>query len=87
MAYSKGLYWSFHKQLLEVLYKNTFSTEHLKTIASEFLQKDIHKFKEYHTNESTKKNHLWGKKGNREQKETKSNVSYIIEGLAATDKD
>ena len=27
-----------------------------------------------------------GKKGNMEQKDTKSNVSYIIEGLAATDK-
>ena len=41
---------------------NTFSIENLQTTASEFLQKDIDKFIDCQTNESTKKNHIWGKK-------------------------
>ena len=56
-----------------MLYKDTFSTEHAQVTASEFLQKDIDKFEECQTNESTKKIHLGGKKGNREMN---SNVSY-----------
>ena len=43
--------------------KNAFSTEHIHKTASEFLPKDIDKFKECQTNESTKKNHLRRKKG------------------------
>ena len=66
--FSKVLQWSFQKQPLEVLYQNTFSTEHFQTTASEFLQKDIDKFKECQTNESTKKIHLRRKKGNMEQR-------------------
>ena len=46
-----------------MLYKNNFSKEHLQTTTSEFLQKDIDKFKECQTNENTKKIHLSGKKG------------------------
>ena len=42
--------------------KNAFSTEHIHKTASEFLPKDIDKFKECQTNESTKKNHLRRKK-------------------------
>ena len=49
-----------------MLYKNTFSKEHLQTTAYEFLQKDIDKFKECQTNESTKKIRLPGKKGKHE---------------------
>ena len=41
---------------------NTFSTEHLQTTASEFLQKDIDKFIDCQTNESRKKIHIWRKK-------------------------
>ena len=41
---------------------NTFSTEHLQTTASEFLQKDNDKFIDCQTNESTKKIHIWRKK-------------------------
>ena len=52
----------FLKQPPEVLSKNTFSTEHLQTIASEFLLKDIDKFKKCQTNESTKKIHIWRKR-------------------------
>ena len=55
--------WSFQKQPPEVLSKNTFLTENLQTTASEFLQKDIDKFKECQTNESTKKILLRRKKG------------------------
>ena len=40
----------------------TFSTEYLQTTASEFLQKDIDKFIDCQTNESTKKIHIWRKK-------------------------
>ena len=43
--------------------KDIFSTEHLQTTASEFLQKYIDKFKECQTNESTKKIQLRSKKG------------------------
>ena len=46
-----------------MLYKNTFSTEHLQTTASEFLQKDINKCNECQTNERTKEIHLRRKKG------------------------
>ena len=42
--------------------KNTFSTEHLQATASEFLQKDIDKFIDCQTNESTKKIHIRRKK-------------------------
>ena len=45
-----------------MLSKNTFSTEHLQTTASEFLQKDIDKFIGCQTKESTKKIHAWRKK-------------------------
>ena len=76
MAYCKVLKESFQKQPPEVLYKNTFSTEHLQTTASEFLQKDIDKFKECQTNESTKKIHLRKKKESMEQREINANVSY-----------
>ena len=66
MAYRKVLSWSFQKQPPEVLYKNTFSIEHLQRTASEFLKKDIEKFKECKTNKSTKKIFLWRKKGKHE---------------------
>ena len=46
-----------------MLYENTFSTEHLQTAASEFLQKCIDKCKEFQTDKSTKKIHLRRKKG------------------------
>ena len=64
-----------------MLYKNTFSTEHLQTTASntdsEFLQKDIDKCKECQTSKSTKKIHLREeKKESMEQRETNSNDSY-----------
>ena len=52
----------FQKQPPELLSKSTFSTEHLQTTASEFLQKDIDKFIECQTNESTKKIHIQRKK-------------------------
>ena len=42
--------------------KNTFSTDHLQTTASEFLQKDIDKFIECQTNERTKEIHIRRKK-------------------------
>ena len=58
-----------------MLYENTFSTEHLQTAASEFLQKDIDKFIDCETNESTKKIHVWRKKQSMEQRETNSNAS------------
>ena len=45
-----------------MLSKNAFPTEHLQTTASEFLQKDIDKFIDCQTNESTKKIHVWRKK-------------------------
>ena len=45
-----------------MLSKNTFSTEHLQTTASEFLLKDIDKFIDCQTNESTKMIHIWRKK-------------------------
>ena len=61
-----------------MLYKNTFSTEHLQTAASEFLQKDID---EYQTKESTKKIHLWSKKG---KNKTQMPVT-ITEDLTETD--
>ena len=44
--------------------KNTFLTEHLQATASEFVQKDIDKFKERQTKESTKKIHIRRKKAN-----------------------
>ena len=62
MAYSKVLQWSFQNQPPEVLCKNTFTTEHLNITAFEFLEKDNDKFKDYQTNESTKKIHLRRKK-------------------------
>ena len=46
MAYCKVLKESFQKQPPEVLYKNTFSTEHLQMTASEFPQNDLDKCKE-----------------------------------------
>ena len=51
-----------------MLYKNTFSTEHLQTTGSDFLQKDIDKCKECQTNESTRKIHLQRKKESMEQR-------------------
>ena len=50
----------------ELLSKSNFSTEHLQTTASEFLQKDIDKFLNCQTNESTKKIHVWRKKAKHE---------------------
>ena len=44
--------------------------------ASEFPQKDIDKFKECQTSESTKKIHLRKKKESMEQREINANVSY-----------
>ena len=58
------------------LSKNTFSTEYLQTTASEFLQKDIDKFIDYQTNESTKAIHVWRKRQSIEQRETNSDASY-----------
>ena len=59
--------------------KNTFSTEHLHPTASEFLQKGIDKFKEYQTNESTKKIHFRSKKGKHgtEGNELKCQLLYL----------
>ena len=57
--------------------KNSFPTEHLKTTA-EFLQIDIDKFKECQTNDSTKKIHLWRKKGKHGMRETNSNVPNVL---------
>ena len=54
-----------------MLYKNTFPTEHLQTTASEFLQKDIDKFKDCQTNESTKKIDIWRKKAKHETERNK----------------
>ena len=69
-----------------MLYKNTFSTEHLQTIASEFLQKDIDKCNEYQTNESAKRfTYREKRKSSNIGKLTQMPVT-IIEGLAATDK-
>ena len=62
--------WSSQGQPLEVLYKSTFSTEHLQTNASEFLQKHFGKFKVCQTNEKREK------KESMEQRETNSNASY-----------
>ena len=56
------------------------STKHLQTTTSEFLQKDIGKFKEFQTNENTKKIHVWNR-----VKQTHIPVT-ITEDLAATDK-
>ena len=70
------LYWSFPKQPPEMLYKNTFSTEHLQTTGSDFLQKDIDKCKECQTNASTRKIHLQRKKESMEQREMNSNAGY-----------
>ena len=84
MAYCKVLQWIYQKQPPEVLYKIAFSTEYPQMTASEFLQKDIDKFKECQTNESTKKIHLRRKKESMEQRETNSNA--VTEGLATTDK-
>ena len=66
----------FQKQPPELLSKNAFSTEHLQTTASEFLQKDIDKFIECQTNESTKKIHIQRKKAKYGTEETNSNASY-----------
>ena len=53
---------------------------------SEFLEKDIDKFKEYQTNESTKKIHIKRKKSKHGTgKQTQMPVT-LTEGLAATDK-
>ena len=52
----------FLKQPPEVLSKNTFSTKHLQTTASEILEKDIGKFKKCQINESAKKIHTLRKK-------------------------
>ena len=67
-----------------MLSKNTFSTEHLQTTASEFLQKDIDKFIDCQTNKSTKKIHVWRKKAKHERE--KRTQMRITEGLAATEK-
>ena len=70
-----------------VLYKNTFSTEHLQTTASEFLQKDIDKCKECQTNERTKKIHLQRKKRKAWNRGKRTQMPVTItEGLATTDK-
>ena len=61
MAYCKVLQWIYQKHPPEVLYKIAFSTEYPQMTASEFLQKDIDKFKECQTNESTKKIRLRAK--------------------------
>ena len=53
-----------------MLYKNTFSTEHLQTNASEFPQKDFDKLKVCQTNEKGEK------KESMEQRETNLNASY-----------
>ena len=68
-----------------MLSKNTFSTEHLQTTASEFLQKDIDKFIDCQTNESTKKIHIWRKKAKRGTERNGTQIQ-VTEGLAATDK-
>ena len=67
--------------------KDIFSTEHLQTTASEFLQKYIDKFKECQTNESTKKIQARSKKGKvwNRGKRTQMPVT-VTEGLAVTDK-
>ena len=70
--------------ILEWLSKNTFSTEHLQTTASEFLQKDIDKFIDCQTNESTEKIHIWRKKGKHGTE--KRTQMPVTEGLAATNK-
>ena len=55
--------------------------------ASEFLQKDINKFKECRTNESTRKIHLRGKKRKAWNRGKRTQMPVTMtEGLAATDK-
>ena len=66
-----------------MLSKNTFSTEHIQTTASEFLQKDIDKFIDCQTIESTKKIHVWRKKNKAWNREKKTQMP-VTEGLAAT---
>ena len=70
-----------------MLYKNIFSSGHLQTTASEFLEKDIDKFKECQTNESIKKIYLQKKKRKawNRGKQTQMPVTKT-EGIAATDK-
>ena len=53
---------NFLEAATRVAPKNTFFTEHLQTTSSEFLQKDIDKFIDCQTNESTKKIHVQRKK-------------------------
>ena len=67
--------------------ENTFSTGHLQTAASEFLKKDIDKFKECKTNENTKKDSFTEKKRKawNIRKQTQM-PSTVTEGLAATGK-
>ena len=73
------------KQPPGLLSKNTFSTEQLQATASEFLKKDIDKFIDCQTNESTKKIHIWRKKA-KHGTERKGTQIQVTEGLAATDK-
>ena len=68
-----------------MLSKNTFSTEHVQETASEFLQKDIDKFIDCQTNESTKRIHIWRKKAKYGAERNGTHMP-VTEGLAATDK-
>ena len=68
-----------------MLSKNTFSTEHVQKTASEFLQKDIDKFIDCQTNESTKRIHIWRKKAKHGTERNGTHMA-VTEGLAATDK-
>ena len=68
-----------------MLSKTTFSTEHLQTTASEFLQKDIDKFIDCQANESTKKIHAWREKNKAWNREKRTQMP-VTKGLAETDK-
>ena len=65
-----------------MLSKNIFSTEHLQTTTSEFLQKDIDKFIDCQANESTKKTHICKKKSKAWNREKRTQMP-VTEGLAA----
>ena len=69
------------------IYKNTFSTEHLQKTASEFLPKDIDKFKECQTNEITKKDSFTEKKRKALNSAKRAQMPVTVtEGLTVTDK-
>ena len=68
-----------------MLSKNTFSKEHLQTTASEFPRKDIDKFIDCQTNESTKKDSYMEKKSKASNREKRTKMP-VTEGLASTDK-